>query len=358
VARRLGDLLRRRGRSAGLLFGLIAMLIYLWIVAPIYISQDNFKAVAFQVSFLGTMAMGTSLLIISGNVDLSIGSMFTVSALAAAMSSKVVAPPLAMGFGVLVAAFIGSVNGLLVWRMRISPIIITLGSLTLLQGLAQLISGGYGILGVPASFATFGQSDPFTVPMPVWVFLGVAIIAYVVLHQTTIGRHIYAIGGNREASTAAGIGVRRLTIGLFAVNGIIVGIAAVVAASRLGTADPQFGVGYEFQVITAVILGGVAFTGGEGSIGGVILAVALLGVIQSGLITIGLDPSYTDIVTGAALIIAVSLDQLASEQRERYRRLLAMRGHRIEVAPAVGGAAGRAAGRLETEQKDEDHAKV
>jgi ribose/xylose/arabinose/galactoside ABC-type transport system permease subunit len=178
----------------------------------------------------------------------------------------------------------------------------------------------------------------------VWVLFAVALIAYIVLHKTTIGRHIYAIGGNREASTAAGIDVRRLTIGLFATNGLIVGLAAVVAASRLGTADPQFGVGMEFQVITAVILGGVAFTGGEGDIGGVILAVALLGVIQSGLITLGVDPHYSDVVTGAALIVAVSLDQLASEQRERYRRLLAMRGHRGEAPPPARAPLSQSAG--------------
>jgi ribose/xylose/arabinose/galactoside ABC-type transport system permease subunit len=226
--------------------------------------------------------------------------------------------------------------------MRISPIIITLGSLTLLNGVALLITGGYGVTNVPPGFGTFGQANPLHIPMPVWVFFAVAVIAYVILHTTTIGRHIYAIGGNLEASTAAGIDARRLVISLFAVNGLIVGLAAVVAASRLGTADPQFGVGMEFQVITAVILGGVAFTGGEGSIGGVILAVALLGVIQSGLITLGVDPHYSDVVTGSALIIAVSLDQLAAEQRERYRRLLAMRGHRSEPArPPRGGAEGR-----------------
>jgi ribose/xylose/arabinose/galactoside ABC-type transport system permease subunit len=334
------------------------MLVYLWIEAPIYISQANFRAVAFQVSFLGIMAMGTSLLIISGNVDLSIGSMFTVCALAAAMSSKVVDPPLALGFGILLGGVLGSVNGLLVWRMRISPIIITLGSLTLLNGVALLISGGYGILGVPQGFTTFGQMNLFSVPMPVWVFFAVAVIAYVILHKTTIGRHIYAIGGNREASTAAGIDVRRLTIGLFAANGLIVGLAAAVAASRLGTADPQFGVGYEFQVITAVILGGVAFTGGEGSIGGVILAVALLGVIQSGLITIGVDPNYADVVTGSALIIAVSLDQLASEQRERYRRLLAMRGHRGDAAPPARAAVSQSAGTPDGRVPEPDYAET
>jgi ribose/xylose/arabinose/galactoside ABC-type transport system permease subunit len=332
------------------------MLVYLWIEAPVYISEANFVAVAFQVSFLGIAAMGTSLLIISGNVDLSIGSMFTVCALSAAMMSKVVDPPLALAFGILLGGIIGSLNGLLVWRMRISPIIITLGSLTLLNGVALLISGGYGILGVPQSFATFGQANPFRVPMPVWVLVAVALIAYIVLHKTTIGRHIYAIGGNREASTAAGIDVRRLTIGLFATNGLIVGLAAVVAASRLGTADPQFGVGMEFRVITAVILGGVAFTGGEGGIGGVILAVVLLGVIQSGLITLGVDPNYSDVVTGAALIIAVSLDQLASEQRERYRRLLAIRGHRGEGAAPARGLVGQSAGTPDAPVSEPDYA--
>jgi len=315
-------------------------------------------AVAFQVSFLGIAAMGTTLLIISGNVDLSIGSMFTVCALSAALLSKVIDPPLALVLGILLGGVIGSLNGLLVWRMRISPIIITLGSLTLLNGVALLISGGYGILGVPQSFATFGQTNILRVPMPVWVLLVVALVAYVILHKTTIGRHIYAIGGNREASTAAGIDVRRLTIGLFATNGLIVGLAAVVAASRLGTADPQFGVGMEFQVITAVILGGVAFTGGEGSIGGVILAVVLLGVIQSGLITVGVDPNYSDVITGSALIVAVSLDQLASEQRERYRRLLAMRGHRAEAALPPRAPIREPAEVHETERKDGDHAQI
>jgi ribose/xylose/arabinose/galactoside ABC-type transport system permease subunit len=238
--------------------------------------------------------------------------------------------PFALIFGVLLGGVIGLANGLLVWRMRISPIIITLGSMTLLNGVALLISGGYGVTNVSSSFGSFGQPNPLGVPVPVWILVAVALLAYVILHLTTIGRHIYAIGGNLEATTAAGINARRLVVSAFAVNGLIVGLAAVVAASRLGTADPQFGVGMEFQVITAVILGGVAFSGGEGSIFGVILAVVLLGVIQSGLITLGVDPHYSDVVTGGALILAVSLDQIASEQRERYRKMLAMRGHRRE----------------------------
>jgi ribose/xylose/arabinose/galactoside ABC-type transport system permease subunit len=161
--------------------------------------------------------------------------------------------------------------------------------------------------------------------MPVWILMLLAVVAHIILHSTTIGRHVFAIGGNREASEAAGINVRRLVLSTFTVNGLIVGLAAVLAASRYGTASPSFGVGYEFDVITAVILGGVRFTGGEGNVLGVILAVILLGVINSGLVALGVDPHYTEIVKGAALILAVSLDQLAHERQASYRTLLAMR---------------------------------
>ena len=189
----------------------------------------------------------------------------------------------------------------------------------------MLVTGGYGIRGVPKEFGLIGQARPFEIPTPVYVLFALAIVANVILHSTTIGRHIFAIGGNREASEAAGLRVRRLVLGVFAVNGLIVGMAGTLAASRFGTAAPSFGIGYELDVITAVILGGVAFTGGEGNILGVMLAVALLGVINSGLVSLGVDPHYTEVVKGAALIVAVTLDQLAHERQERYRTILAMR---------------------------------
>ena len=150
------------------------------------------------------------------------------------------------------------------------------------------------------------------------------IIIHFVLSKTTFGRYFYAIGGNREASEAAGIRVRNLVLGAFAINGLIVGLSAVLAASRYGTASPSFGVGFEFDVITAVILGGVRFTGGEGNILGVMLAVALLGVINSGLVSLGVNPFWTEVVKGVALIVAVGLDQITHEQRQRRRTQLAM----------------------------------
>ncbi len=322
---RLRSLMRGKGRNLGLVLALVVVLLVLAIFRPQYFRINNFIVVALQMAFIGTAALGMANLIISGNVDLSIGGIFALSAVVSANLALVAPPIVALLAGILVGGIIGLINGALVWRVRLSPIIITLGTMTILRGLVLLVTGGYAVRGVPEAFSQFGQARPLDVPMPVWVLLILAVLANLILHNTTIGRHIFAIGGNREASEAAGIRVRRLVLGAFVVNGLIVGLAAVLAASRYGTASPSFGVGYEFDVITAVILGGVRFNGGEGDILGVMLAVALLGVLNSGLVALGVNPYYTEIVKGAALIFAVSLDQLAQERQSRVRTLLAMR---------------------------------
>jgi ribose transport system permease protein len=241
------------------------------------------------------------------------------------MLSLYIEPQLAFLCGILLGGIIGLINGAMVWRVKISPIIITLGSLTILRGAVLLLTGGYTIRGVPKDFSLIGQWRPFEVPTPVWVFLILVVVAHFFLQTTTTGRHIFAIGGNREASEASGLTVRKLVLGVFLVNGLIVGLSGTLAASRFGTAAPTFGEGYELDVITAVILGGVAFTGGEGNIIGVVLAVLLLGVINSGLVSLGIDPHYTYVVKGAALILAVTLDQLSQERQEHFRTILARR---------------------------------
>lgn len=325
AANPLRGLFRGNVRNLGLLLALLLALLILAIFSPKYMNLDNFIVVGLQVSYIGIAALGTAFLIISGNVDLSIGSIFGLSAVVAALLSLRIDPQLALLAGILTGGIVGLINGAMVWRVKISPIIITLGSLTVLYGLVLLLTGGYNIRGVPKEFGLIGQARWFGVPTPVWVFIFFAIIAHFFLQTTTIGRHIFAIGGNREASEASGLTVRRLVLGVFAVNGLIVSLAGTLAASRFGTAAPSFGVGYELDVITAVILGGVAFTGGEGNIIGVILAVILLGVLDSGLVSLGVDPHYSYVVRGGALIIAVTLDQLAHERQERFRTLLAMR---------------------------------
>jgi ribose transport system permease protein len=239
------------------------------------------------------------------------------------MLAKELPIPLAWIAGILLGATLGLINGLMVWRINISPIIITLGTLTIYRGIALRITNGFGVRGVPKSFSWFGQAKFLDIPLPIWILVAFALVAHLILHYTTQGRHLFAFGGNKQAAEAAGINGRRLVLASFALNGALVGTSAVLAASRFGTAAPTFGNGFELDVIAAVILGGVAFTGGEGSITGVVLAVILLGVINSGLISTGIDPHYAQVVKGAALVIAVTLDQLTQEQQERHRKKLA-----------------------------------
>jgi ribose/xylose/arabinose/galactoside ABC-type transport system permease subunit len=313
-----------RGRNFGLALTLILCLLLISLFSPKYLSLDNLLVVALQVSFVGIAAVGTAYLIIGGSVDLSIGSQYALCAVASAMLARSMPSALAWGMGILIGAVLGLINGLMVWRVNISPIIITLGTLTIFRGIALRITNGFGVRGVPRSFAAFGQARWLNLPMPVWVLIVLATAAQMVLHYTRQGRHLYAFGGNREAAEAAGIDGKRLLLLCFALNGALVGTSAVLAASRFGSAAPTFGAGFELDVIAAVILGGVVFTGGEGSITGVMLAVVLLGVINSGLISIGIDPHYAQMVKGLALVIAVTLDQVTQEQQERHRKKLAI----------------------------------
>jgi ribose/xylose/arabinose/galactoside ABC-type transport system permease subunit len=328
TALRLQRILRDHARNIGLLVCLIASIAFVSARSPTYLSYDNLLVVSLQMAFVGIAALGTTALIIAGYVDLSIGSMFGVCAALATMTAKGTNPALAIAVGIAVGGAIGLINGALVWRINISPIIITLGGLTLLHGVLLLLTNGFAISGVPASYGTFAQARPLGVPMPVVMLAALAPVAYLILQRTIIGRHIFAIGGNAEAASAAGLRVRRIVLTAFAVNGVLVGFAAVLASSRYGGADPSFGTSMELNVITAVILGGVAFNGGEGGIGGVLLAVALLGVINSGLVALGVDPYYSDVVKGGVLIVAVAIDQLSHEQRARYQRYLAMKERR------------------------------
>jgi ribose transport system permease protein len=319
------------GRNVGLLVTLVLALLLISLFSPQYLSLENALVVALQIAFVGIASLGTASLIIGGNVDLSIGSQYALCAVSAAMLAKDLPVPLAWIAAILLGATLGFINGLMVWRINISPIIITLGTLTIYRGIALRITNGFGVRGVPKPFSWLGQMKLLDIPLPIWTLVAVALIAHLILHFTTQGRHLFAFGGNRQAAEAAGINGRRLVLASFALNGALVGTSAVLAASRFGTAAPTFGNGFELDVIAAVILGGVAFTGGEGSITGVVLAVILLGVIHSGLISTGIDPHYAQVVKGAALVIAVTLDQLTQEQQERHRKKLAFQ----ERAPAT-----------------------
>jgi ribose/xylose/arabinose/galactoside ABC-type transport system permease subunit len=327
-----------RARAAHLLLAIGAILIWLAFRDPHYFRIDNVRVVALNSSAVAIASVAMAYLMIAGGIDLSIGSIFVAAGFVAGDLSLHTSPVLAVLGGLLVSGGIGLVNGLLVWRIRVSPIIVTLGTLTLIIGVVTVISKGEGVYGFPQSFLDIGQATPLGVPTEIWVTVVLALLAGIILSQTTIGAHIYALGGNREAAELSGVRVRRLTLGLFVFVGMAAGLAGIITSARFAVADVNFGVDYNLNVITATILGGVAFTGGEGTIGGVIIAVLFLNVVNSGLIASGVNPYYSDVITGASLVVSVALEQLTQERNDRARRAIALA--EMMAGDASGGAGG------------------
>jgi rhamnose transport system permease protein len=323
--REMGAALREQMQSMGVLVVIIVLFIVTGLHSNLFWGADNIRVLAMNASFVMLAGVGTTILIISGNIDLSIGSMVGLTAVMAAIFANHMPVPLAFALAVVFGGVLGAINGLIVWNVSTSPLIITLGMLTLLRGVIYVVTSGQAITGMPENFVDFGNSEPFGIPTPVWIAVGASLLGFVFLATTTTGRHIYAIGGNKEASRAAGIRIRRIVIGAFLANGLIIGLVGVLQASFYGSPDPTFGNGFELQVITAVIVGGVSFAGGEGGVLRAALGALLLETVSGAVVSFGVDPNYANIITGSILIIAVSADQIIHRQRERYRKAMAVR---------------------------------
>jgi ribose/xylose/arabinose/galactoside ABC-type transport system permease subunit/ABC-type branched-subunit amino acid transport system ATPase component len=288
-----------------------------------FLSVDNFFVTLLSVTSIGIAGLGQMMLLISGNVDLSIGGQYAfisvLTGFAARDHGTVVAVTVAIGAGLI----LGYVNGRLVRLLRISPLIVTLGVGTVLAGLAFVVSNGVSTSGFPASFTDIGQSHVGKVPVPVIVGAVVFLIGSIVLLRTVTGLRIYAIGGGPEATELAGVRVDRYVTGLYTFNGALLGLVALLATAQVGSASPQVGGGFELQVLTAVILGGVAFTGGAGHPFGVFVGVLTIGVLNAGVVFAGVASYWQQVVQGGALLLALGADQFTS-----YRRRAAARNRR------------------------------
>jgi ribose/xylose/arabinose/galactoside ABC-type transport system permease subunit len=312
-------------QASGVGILLVGLFVVTGLHSSLFLSVENLKVLAMNMAFVGIAGVGMALLIITANVDLSIGSVLGLTAVYAASFSKSLPVPVALVLAMLIGAGIGTVNGVVVWNVPTSPLIVTLGSMTFLQGVLYVVSGGAPVSNVPPRFTEFANSQPLGVPTPVWIFIGTAVLGFLFLTFTRTGRHCYAVGGNREASRAAGIKVRRIVIGVFAVNGLLVGLVGALEASLYGSPDQTYGNGFELQVITAVIVGGVSFMGGEGGIIRAMLGVALLTVVGGAIVSFGVDANYAYVVNGAILVAAVSVDTVVQRQRDRYQKTIGRR---------------------------------
>lgn len=291
---------------------LIVIFVFLSIASPVFLTVDNLFNVGVQTSVVALIAIGVTLVIITKGIDLSVGS---VSALAGVLGVMMMAnygipPLLAIIGGVLVGAGAGFVNGFLVSAAGLNPFIATLGMLSVARGLVLILTGATAIFGVPNSFRLLGQGTIlYGIPIPILLLIVVAILGHLVLTRTRLGRYAYAIGSNIEAARLSGIRVRLYLIGVYVIAGALTGLGGMVAASRVASGQPNFGIGLELDVIAAAVIGGASLFGGQGTIPGTLIGAFLIAVIRNGAVLLGINTFYQQVIIGVIIWVAVFWDQ-------------------------------------------------
>jgi len=294
----------------GIIFILVLLIIVLGISSPVFLSARNIRNILQQISTLGILSMGMTILMISGGIDLSVGSSISVVAVIVGKLLKAGAP---VGFtivlGLLVGSFIGLINGMLASHTRAHPFILTLGTMTLLQGVAIIITEGYPITDLGKKFEYIGGAVVWKIPFIVILFFAVMLICFFILKYTRLGRKAYAIGGNEYTTYLAGIKVKLYKIIFYVIAGFLAGFASLVLSSRISSAIPTMGAGFELQSIGAVVIGGTPLVGGRGSVWGTLTGVLLLGIIANGLNLLHVEASWQYVVTGFIIITAVIIHE-------------------------------------------------
>ena len=297
-------------KSWGLVIALLVIGTGLSLAHPTFLTVPNLLNVARQISINGILAVGVTLVLLTGGVDLSLGS---VVALAGVVAASLAHPGdhsvvVAIAAGIAVGAACGATNGLMVTRGLIPSFIATLGMMTAARGLALVLAKGRPVSNLSPEFTRIG-GDLGMVPIPAIVLGVLAVGTAIVLRNLRLGRHLYAVGGNADAARASGIGVGRVRMIAYTVCGAFAGVAGVVLASRITTGQPNAGAGYELDAIAAVVIGGTSLSGGVGTIGGTILGALLVGVINNGLDLMNVSSYYQAIVKGVIIVGAVWLDR-------------------------------------------------
>jgi len=290
---------------------LIVLFVSLSIASPYFLTAGNLASVARQTAVFNTMALGMTIVIVSGGIDLSVGSILGLSGLIGTMALERGYPiPVGVLIGLLVGTACGLANGAMVTRLRIPPFVVTLGTLGIFRGLALIISNGLPVHRIPPGFAFLGEGNVLGVPFVVWMLVICAVAVHVILEHTRLGRYAFAIGSNKVAAIYAGIPVDFHVTAVYAIGGTLTGLAGMVEASRLMTGQPTAGQGYELQAIAAVVIGGGSLNGGEGSVVGTLIGAFIMGLLSNGADLLNISNYWQQVIIGSVIILAVTLDEL------------------------------------------------
>ncbi|HXA66463.1 MAG TPA: ABC transporter permease [Bryobacteraceae bacterium] len=296
-------------------FTLLTLFIILSIASPNFLTSTNLSSVVRQTAVINIMALGMTVIIIAGGIDLSVGSILALAGLLGAMTMEKYGIGWGMAAGMLVGMLCGLANGLMITSLRISPFIVTLGTMGIYRGFALIISKGLPVHEIPPSFSYLGEGTLLGVPFVLWILMLCAVVTHILLEHTRHGRYAFSIGSNPDAAFYAGVPVKFHTTVVYAGAGLLTGLSGMIEVSRLMTGQPTGGQGYELTAIAAVVIGGGSLRGGEGSVLGTLVGAFIMGLLANGSDLLGTNPYWQQVIIGAVIILAVAFDEL------RKRRL-------------------------------------
>jgi ribose/xylose/arabinose/galactoside ABC-type transport system permease subunit len=307
---------------------LLTLLVFFSIIAPNFATPNNFIILLRQVSFTAISAVGIAFVMISGGMDLSIGAQISLTNVLAAilMAQMGVPPPAAIAFALALGTLLGMVNGYTSILLKVHPLIVTLGTMTIYKGIAYIAANGSSISGLPDSFKWLGQGYIGPIPVPVACMALVVLAGGFVLNKTYFGRYIFALGGNEEAARLAGVNNNRMKVFVFAICGFFSAVTSLLLLSRVFSGQVTTGQGMEFDCMTAAVLGGISFKGGEGTITGLLTGVLIIGVLNNALQLLSLGDYYQMVVKGLVLLAAVGFDTYQKNRKSSKSRRSAARG--------------------------------
>ena len=302
--------------SVGIIIVFVVMFIFFSIFARNFLSAKNIINILRQTAVVGICAVGMTGVILTGGIDLSVGGVIGLVACVGALLMNNGVPILpAVVISIVLGGGVGAINAMFINYVKMSAMIVTLGVNTALRGVIYLICGGMPIYGLPKAFSFLGQGSLFGIPTQVYIMVIVFVLGYIMYNKTVYGREVYGIGGNIEATRLSGVNVKKSIFKVYVIAGLLAAVAGLILLSRVNSGQPSAGDGYEMDIITAVVLGGVSVSGGEGKFSKVIIGVIFMGVLANGMMMMNIGEYAQRVVKGVVLLLAVALDLLAKRAK-------------------------------------------
>lgn len=301
-------------KQYGIFVGFLLIVIILSLLSDAFLTRRNILNIVRQTSIHGIMAVGMTFVILTAGIDLSVGSVLALTGvLCADFEHRGLPVLLIVVVTMLIGAFLGFLNGIVITKGKVTPFVVTLGMMSIARGFALIYSGGYPISGFGKPFRFIGSGYVLTIPVPILIFALTIVIAAAVLRHTRLGRYTYAIGGNEETVKLSGINADLFKTVAYTISGLTAALGAVVLTARLNAGEPIAGTGYELDVIASVVIGGTSLMGGRGGVWGTLVGALLIGTINNGMNLLGISSYWQAVVKGLIIVSAVLLDRLREE---------------------------------------------